>query len=48
MSEYHLQMLFDEKSGDNSRKYREELVTEYDGKAVFQAYVEQTPRPGSK
>lgn len=46
MSEYHLQMLFDEKSGDNWPKYREELMTEYDGKAVFQAYVEQIRAAG--
>lgn len=40
MREYHVQMLFDEKSGDNWPEYREILMTDYEGRKLFQNYVE--------
>ncbi|SEM93929.1 extracellular solute-binding protein [Lihuaxuella thermophila] len=48
MHEYHSKMLFDEKSGKNWPKYRQELMTKYKGQDVFQAYVEQVRATGTK
>ena len=41
MYEYHIKMLFDEKSGANWPKYREELMTKYGGKEIFDYYALQ-------
>ncbi|WP_054949762.1 extracellular solute-binding protein [Numidum massiliense] len=46
MHERHAQMVFDEKSGKNWSKYREELMTKYEGKQAFQSYVEQIRKVG--
>lgn len=41
MRKYHVQILFDEKSGDNWPECHEILMTKYEGQPFFQAYVEQ-------
>ncbi|MBA4496482.1 extracellular solute-binding protein [Paenactinomyces guangxiensis] len=48
MNEYQAKLLFDEKSGKNWPKYRQELLTKYKGQAVFQSYVEQIRAVGFK
>jgi len=44
--DYHSVLLFDEKSGRNWPKYRQELMNTYGGKQLFQAYVEQIRAAG--
>ncbi|MGI2294664.1 extracellular solute-binding protein [Paenibacillus sp. GXUN7292] len=46
MYEYHQKMLFDDKSGSNWPQYREDLMTRYGGRKLFQAYVEQIRKAG--
>jgi putative aldouronate transport system substrate-binding protein len=41
MREYHVKLLFDEKSGANWPKYRAELMEKYQGKAIFEEYAKQ-------
>ncbi|RAV13339.1 extracellular solute-binding protein [Paenibacillus contaminans] len=41
MNEYHVKMLFEDKSGTNWPKYREELMTKYKAKEIFEAYAKQ-------
>jgi putative aldouronate transport system substrate-binding protein len=36
-----MQAIFEDKSGANWPKYREELMTKYSGNAIFQGYVDQ-------
>ncbi|MBD2864501.1 extracellular solute-binding protein [Paenibacillus oceani] len=39
--EYHAKLLFEEKSGANWPKYREEIMTKYRGKETFDFYAKQ-------
>lgn len=41
MREFHVKLIFEEKSGANWPKYRAELMTKYQGKAIFDEYAVQ-------
>lgn len=42
MNAYHAKILFEEKDASNWPKYREELITKYQGKEIFENYAKQT------
>ncbi|WP_127586663.1 extracellular solute-binding protein [Paenibacillus koleovorans] len=41
MRKYQTQIVFDEKDASNWSKYRQDLMTKYQGKALFEGYAEQ-------
>ncbi|MDF2668530.1 MAG: transporter substrate-binding protein [Paenibacillus sp.] len=48
MNKYHTQIVFDEKDASNWPKYRQELMTKYSGKAIFDSYAEQVGKAHGK
>ncbi|WP_409342087.1 extracellular solute-binding protein [Paenibacillus sp. MBLB4367] len=42
MAKMQMKVIFDDKDASNWPKYREELMTKYNGQKIFQAYVDQT------
>lgn len=50
MARYQSVVIFDDKDASNWPKYREELMTKYKGREIFQAYVDQVNavRPADK
>jgi len=41
MAVYQMKVIFEDKDASNWPKYREELMTKYDGNKIFQGYVDQ-------
>jgi putative aldouronate transport system substrate-binding protein len=41
MNQYQTKILFEEKDASNWPKYRQELMSKYGGKPIFEAYAEQ-------
>ncbi|MDF2814629.1 MAG: transporter substrate-binding protein [Paenibacillus sp.] len=48
MHKYHTQIIFDEKDASNWPKYRQELMTKYSGKGLFEGYAEQVAKAHGK
>ncbi|OAS15757.1 extracellular solute-binding protein [Paenibacillus oryzisoli] len=41
MNKLHIKMIFEDKSADKWPQYREELMTKFSGRAIFQGYTDQ-------
>ncbi|MFK7693577.1 hypothetical protein [Paenibacillus sp. HJGM_3] len=41
MNQFHVNIVFDEKDASNWPKYRQEIMTKYGGKQIFESYAEQ-------